>query len=142
MYVHCIYIRLSPARLTFISQSNSEALNLVMLNWLLREKFLNLVHLEKLERRLNNPVEQERKVDEQDKANNLQPLERLPAKTERDNPDEQGAASVDGRPRGSADAACNRYTEKVETTARDDIVSQQINKRDKPTQTKKALTQY
>jgi len=46
-----------------------------MLNWLLREKFLDLVHLEELERRLNNPVEQERKVDEQDKANNLQPLE-------------------------------------------------------------------
>jgi hypothetical protein len=87
---------------------------LVMLNRLLREQLLDLLDAEELKRRLDDAVEQEGEVDEECKPGNLQPLECLPAQAERDDPDEQGAARVDGRPRGSADAARDGEAEEVE----------------------------
>jgi len=69
---------------------------LVMLDGLLGQQLLNFLDLEELQRRLDNTVEEEGEVDEQGEANHLQPLECLPAKTEGDNPDEEGAARVNG----------------------------------------------
>jgi hypothetical protein len=46
--------------------------------------------------RAHNVVKQESSVNEQNEAQNLQPFERLPSKAERDDPDSQRSASVDG----------------------------------------------
>lgn len=71
-----------------------------MLDRLLRQQLLDrLPRLEELERRLYQAVEQEGKVHQQGKSDYLQPLERLPAESERDDPDEQRTARVDGGPR-------------------------------------------
>lgn len=86
-----------------------------MFNGLLREKLLDFAaRTQELERRLHNAVEQESEIYEQRKACYLQPLESLPAKAERDNPDEKGPACVDGGARGGTDATCNRKPEEVE----------------------------
>ena len=61
---------------------------LVVLDRILGQQLLDLVHLEKLKRRLHDAVEQKGEVDEQHETDNLQPLERLPAEAERDDPDE------------------------------------------------------
>ena len=91
---------------------------LVVLDRLLRQQLLNLLDLEKLKGRLDNAVEEEGKVDEKDEAHHLQPLECLPAQTERDQPYEQGAAGIDGRASGGADRSCHRDAEEVEATER------------------------
>lgn len=49
-----------------------------------------------LERRAHNIIEQKGTVNEQRKASDLQPLEILPAEGQRDEPDEERAAGVDG----------------------------------------------
>lgn len=67
-----------------------------MLNRLLRQQLVNLlVHTKCLERRLDNAIEEEGKVDQKGETDNLEPLERLPAQTEGDDPDEQCSTSVD-----------------------------------------------
>lgn len=96
---------------------DSKVAVLVVLDWLLRKKFLDFFNLEELKWRLDDAVEQEGEVDEKGKTNNLEPLERLPPEAKRDNPNEQGTASVDGRPGGSANATGNRQTKKVEAPA-------------------------
>lgn len=51
---------------------------------------------QELKGRLDDAVKEEGEVDEQGEADDLQPLERLPAEAERDDPDEEGPAGVDG----------------------------------------------
>ena|SRR5690349_12426568 len=85
-----------------------------MLNRLLRKQLLDLPDTEELKRRLNNAVEEESEVNEQGEAYNLQPLERLPAETERNDPNEEGSACIDSRTRGGADTACHGQSEEVE----------------------------
>lgn len=88
-----------------------------MLNWILRQQHLRLPLDTRLERRPNQIVEQERAVHQQRKASHLQPLERLPAQAQRHHPDEQRAAGIDRRTRGSRDGARDRQAEEVEATA-------------------------
>jgi hypothetical protein len=85
-----------------------------MLNRLFRQELLHLSHAEELERRLNDAVEEEGEVHQESETDNLQPLERLPAEAERDHPDEQGTAGVDGGARRGADAAGDGEAEEVE----------------------------
>ena len=87
-----------------------------MLNRLLRQQLLHLPDAEELEGGLDDAVEQESKVDQQDEADNLQPLKCFPAQAERDHPDEERAARVDGGARGGAHAAGYGETEEVEAT--------------------------
>lgn len=54
----------------------------MVLDWLLGQEFLNLINLEELKRRLDDAVEEEGEVNKQDKADDLQPLESLPAEAE------------------------------------------------------------
>lgn len=89
-----------------------------MFNRLLRQQLLHLADAEEFERRLDDAVEQESKVDEQAEADDLEPLERLPAEAERDDPDEERAARVDGGAGGGAHAAGYGETEEVEATVR------------------------
>ena len=91
--------------------------HLVMLDRLLGKQLLDLLDAEEGKGRLDDAVEQESKVDEQHEAGDLQPLERLPAEAERDDPDEEGAARVDGGARRGADAARDREAEEVEAAA-------------------------
>lgn len=76
-----------------------------MLNRLLGKELLDLADAQKLKGRLHDAVEEEGKVDEQGKAEDLQPLKCLPAEAEGHHPDEEGAAGVDRRARGGAHAA-------------------------------------
>ena len=60
-----------------------------MLDRVFRQQFINLpVWLKTLERRLNNTVEKEGRIYKQRKANNLQPFESFPTKSQGDYPDE------------------------------------------------------
>lgn len=71
---------------------------------LLGQQLLNiLIGPQELKGRLDDAVEQEGEVDQQGEAKDLQPLECLPAEAERDDPDEEGPAGVDGRAGGGAD---------------------------------------
>jgi hypothetical protein len=82
-----------------------------MLNRILREKDLALSPVARqagLERGLDNVIEQECSVDEECKADNLEPLEGLPAQAERDKPDEEGTAGVDCAAGGGRDGVSNR----------------------------------
>ncbi len=88
-----------------------------MLDRLFREQLLNLLDAQALERGLDDAVEEESEVDEQGEAEDLQPLESLPAEAERDDPDEEGAAGVDGGARGGGDAARDGEAEEVEAAA-------------------------
>ena len=67
-----------------------------MFNRLLRQQLLHLSNAEELEGGLDDAVEEESEVDEQREADHLEPLEGFPAETERDHPDEERAACVDG----------------------------------------------
>lgn len=69
-----------------------------------------------LQRRANDIIEQEGSIDKKRKAGNLKPFERLPAETERYEPDEKRAASVDRAARGSRHITRDRQTEEVEAT--------------------------
>ena len=69
-----------------------------MLDRFLGEQFLNLTpRLQELERGLDDAVEEEGEVDEENKSYYLQPLKSLPAKTQRNEPDEESTAGVNGR---------------------------------------------
>lgn len=82
---------------------------------LLGEQLLDLLlGPQELERRLDDAVEQEGEVDEQGEAEDLQPLERLPAEAERDDPDEERPAGVDGRAGGGADGPRDGEAKEVE----------------------------
>lgn len=69
---------------------------LVVLDGLLGKQLLDLLDLEELKGRLDNAIEEEGEVNKQGKADNLQPLECLPAQAKGHDPDEQGTARVDG----------------------------------------------
>lgn len=88
-----------------------------MLNGLFRQQRLRLPLNTALERRPDKVVEEEGSIHEQRKAKHLEPLERLPAKSKRDNPDKQGAGSINGRARGCRDGAGDAKAKEVETTA-------------------------
>lgn len=91
-----------------------------MLDRFFGEQLLDLLPgAQELERGLDDAVEEEGEVDEEREAGDLQPLEGLPAEAERDHPDEEGAAAVDGGARGGADAAGDGEPEEVETSDRD-----------------------
>jgi hypothetical protein len=88
-----------------------------VLNRLLRQQLLDLLlRLEAPERRPDDTVEEEGEVHEEGEADDLEPLERLPAEAEGDHPDEEGAARVDGRAGGCADAAGDGESEEVEAS--------------------------
>lgn len=90
-----------------------------MLNGLLRQQFLHILFgLEEFKGRGNDAVEEEGEVHQQDESDNLKPLERLPAEAERDNPNKECTAGVDGRARSSADRACDRKAKEVEAARR------------------------
>lgn len=93
---------------------------------LLRQQLLDLLlGLEELKRRRDNAVEEEGEVYQQNEAQNLQPFERLPAKAERHDPDEERAACIDRRAGRGADGARNGQAEEVEATRRNLSVIQQ-----------------
>lgn len=71
---------------------------------------------ERLERRLDNAVEYKRGIHEHGETHNLEPLERLPAQAERNDPDKECPAGIDSRARGSTDIAGDGKTEEVEAT--------------------------
>lgn len=88
-----------------------------MLNRLLWEELLNLLlSPEEFKRRLDNAIEQEGEINQQNKPDDLQPLERFPAQTEGDDPDEEGPAGIDSRAGGSTHCPSDGETKKVETT--------------------------
>ena len=71
---------------------------LEVLDWLLGKQDLALALASRqtsLEWRPNDIVEQESAVNEQREADDLEPLERLPAETQRDQPDKEGTGGVD-----------------------------------------------
>lgn len=89
-----------------------------MLDGLLGKKLLDfLIDLEELEGRLDNAIEKEGEVDEEAETDDLQPLERLPAEAERNDPDEKGTAGVDGGSRGGAHTTGDGDAKEVEATA-------------------------
>lgn len=69
------------------------------------------------QRRPHNIIEQERAVNQQREAKDLQPFERLPPQRQRHQPDEQRAARVDGRARRGADGARYGEAEEIEAAA-------------------------
>lgn len=71
---------------------------------------------QELKGRLDDAVEQEGEVDEEGEAKDLQPLESLPAEAERDDPDEERPAGIDGRAGGSTDGPRDGKAEEVEAT--------------------------
>lgn len=88
-----------------------------VLDWLLGEELLDLVlGPEERERRLDEAVEQEGEVDEEHEPHDLEPLERLPAQAQGHDPDEEGAARVDGGARGGAHGAGDGEAKEVEPT--------------------------
>lgn len=66
--------------------------------------------------RVDDLVEQRSAPDQQRETDDLQPLEGLPAETQRDEPDEERAAGVDCAAGGGADLARDGEAEEVETT--------------------------
>ena len=89
--------------------------SLIMFNWLFGQQLLHVLPWsEKGKRRLDDTVEEEGKVDQHGETNDLELLEGLPAQTERDDPDKQGPASIDGRAGGSAYTTGNGQAKKVE----------------------------
>jgi len=68
------------------------------------------------QRRPHDIIEQKRAVNEQHEAEDLQPFERLPAQRQRDEPDEEGAAGIDGGAGGGADGAGDGEAEEVEAS--------------------------
>jgi hypothetical protein len=70
----------------------------------------------RLERRHDQVIEQECAVHQQRKSSDLQPLERLPAKTERHDPNEQCATGIDRGARCRRHGARDREPEEVKAT--------------------------
>lgn len=69
-----------PRYLSLTPLMPSRYVHLLVLDGLLGEKLLNLlVDLEKLERWLDNAIEQEREVHQEHKPDDLKPFEALPA---------------------------------------------------------------
>ena len=66
--------------------------------------------------RAHDIVEEECAVDENRKADDLEPFECLPAEGQRDEPDEECTGGVDGASGGGGDGAGDGYTEEVEAT--------------------------
>lgn len=73
---------------------------------------------EPLERRPDHAVEDKGRVHEKGESHYLEPLEGLPAKEQRDDPDEERSARVDGRPRRGTDASRYREAKEVKTARR------------------------
>lgn len=69
-----------------------------------------------LQGRTDDIVEQECTVNEASKTDNLKPFERFPAQPQRDEPDEQSAAGINGATGCGGDGARYRETEEVEST--------------------------
>ena len=86
----------------------------MVLDGILRQQRLRLPFDTRLEWRPDQVVEQKRSVYQESKTHNLQPLEGLPAKTKRHNPNEQCTARVDGGARRGGDGTSDRQSEKVE----------------------------
>jgi len=89
-----------------------------MLNRLLRQQLLPPLPVSphaSLQRRPHDIIEQKSPVDKQGEAEDLQRLERLPAQSEGDDPDEEGAAGVDCGAGGGADGARYGEAEEIET---------------------------
>ena len=90
----------------------------MVLNGILGEELLEFSRgAQKLKGRLDDAVEHKGGVHEEAETYNLQPLEGLPAKTQRHDPDEQGSAGVDGGARRGAHGAGDGQTKEVEATA-------------------------
>jgi hypothetical protein len=87
-----------------------------MLNGILRQERLRPSLYARLERWPNEIVEQEGAVHKRRETCDLQPLECLPAKTERHDPDEQCAAGIDCGARCRRHGARDGKTEEVEAT--------------------------
>lgn len=88
-----------------------------MLDRFFRKKLLSFcVGAQKFKRWLHEAIEQKGRINQQSKSGNLQPLERFPAKAERNDPDEERSASVNGGARGGTDGASNGQPEEVEAT--------------------------
>ena len=66
-------------------------------------------------RRVDDLVEQSSSPNEQRETDDLQPLEGLPAQSQRDEPDEERAAGVDCAAGGGADLTGDGEPEEVET---------------------------
>lgn len=63
-----------------------------------------------------NLVKQERAIHKESEADDLEPFECLPSKSERYDPDEERAAGIYGAARSGGDSAGNRQAEEVEAT--------------------------
>ena len=72
-----------------------------------------------LPRDADNVIEKKCPIDKQDKSNNLQPLEGFPSQAERDDPNEERTACVDGRSGRSANGSRDRETKEVESSDAD-----------------------
>jgi hypothetical protein len=89
------------------------------LNCLFREELFFLLRYETPPQwRPDQPIEEERPVDQHDEPQHLQPLERLPAQEQRGDPDEQRSAGVNSGPGRRAHRPRHRQTEEVESPAR------------------------
>lgn len=93
-----------------------------MLDGAFREQFIHAGPLLPLplqvgpERRPDDIIEEERAVDKQCKAGHLQPLEGLPAKAKRDDPDEKSTTCVDSCTGGCRDGTSDGETKEVKAT--------------------------
>ena len=85
-----------------------------MLNGVLWKQFFMSALYPGLYGRAYEVVKQERTVHEQRKPNHLKPLERLPAQSQRNDPDKKSAASIDSGPRSRTDCTSDRQSKEVE----------------------------
>lgn len=67
---------------------------------------------------MNDAVEDKGRIHQQCEANNLQPFKGFPTETQRDDPDKESSASVNGRPRCSANTSSHREAEEIEATVK------------------------
>lgn len=68
---------------------------LLVFDGFLRKQFLHfLVNTQTRQRRLYDPIEYKSRVNQHSKADDLEKLECLPTKTQRDNPDEERSAGI------------------------------------------------
>jgi hypothetical protein len=87
-----------------------------MLNRFLGKQDLSLPALARqtsLKRGLDDIVKQESSIDKKPEANDLEPLESLPAQSKRNKPNEKRAASIDRATRRGRDSTSNRQTKEV-----------------------------
>lgn len=90
--------------------------SLQVLDRILGQEGLGLPLNAALQRRPNQVVEHKRAIHKQCETQHLEPLESLPAKPERHDPDEQSTAGVDSGSRCRGDGARDAKTEEVEAT--------------------------